>query len=108
MKIPEIVRINGIDYPVVYIPNLNNGVNIAYGHIDFEKCQIELNPAEHINHQHRCITLIHEILHGIVHASGTEVENEEKVVDIFAKGLYQVLQDNAAGFFDLERCVEHE
>ena len=101
MKIPDTIRINGIEYEIVYVPNLNNGVNIAYGHIDFEKCQIELNPAENISYQHRCITMLHEICHGIVYAAGAKIENEEQIVDMFAKGLYQVLQDNGQKLFDI-------
>ena len=31
-----------------------------------------------------------------------EIENEEKVVEMFAKGIYQVLQDNGARLFDIK------
>ena len=36
MKIPESVRIHGVEYPVKYTANLNDGVNLCYGHIDEE------------------------------------------------------------------------
>ena len=50
----------------------------------------------------RCQTLWHEILHGIRNHAGLVIENEEEVVEMFAKGIYQVLQDNGARLFDLK------
>jgi hypothetical protein len=34
--------------------------------------------------------------------NGMTIENEEAVVDMFAKGIYQVLQDNGARLFDIK------
>lgn len=101
MKIPESVRIGGVEYPIVYIPCLNNGTQLAYGHIDYENCVIELSDTNGVGHQKRCITLWHEILHGIREHSGMEIENEETIVEMFSKGIYQVLQDNGRRFFDI-------
>lgn len=36
MKIPESVRIGGVDYAVVEKSNLNDGTNMCYGHIDYQ------------------------------------------------------------------------
>ena len=105
MKIPESVRIGGVEYRVVYTPHLNNGVNLAYGHIDYENCYIELSETVGTAHEKRCQTLWHEILHGIRQHSGLEIEDEEKIVDMFAKGIYQVLQDNGRRLFDLMEGV---
>lgn len=44
---------------------------------------------------------------GYYNHAGIEVENEEVVVDMFAKGIYQVLQDNGRALFDL-RGAENE
>lgn len=107
MKIPESVRIGGIEYPVVYVDNLNNGVQLAYGHIDYENCRIELSNTAGTAHEKRCVTLLHEILHGIRNHAGLEIENEEVIVDMFAKGIYQVLQDNGLRLFDIELKVVH-
>ena len=101
MKIPNSVRIGGVEYSVEYVENLNNGVNLAYGHIDYDNCVIELSANVGTAHEKRCHTLWHEILHGIREHAGLEVENEEAVVDMFAKGIYQVLQDNGQRFFDI-------
>lgn len=101
MKIPKSVRIGGVEYPIVYIENLNNGVQMAYGHIDYDNCLIELSDTHGTAHEKRCMTLWHEILHGIREHAGLEIENEEEVVDMFSKGIYQVLQDNGKRFFDI-------
>lgn len=101
MKIPESVRIGGVEYIVEYVPNLNDGVNLAYGHIDYENCKIELSDTCGTSHQKRCQTLLHEVLHGIRQHAGLEIQNEEEVVEMFAKGIYQVLQDNGGRLFDL-------
>ena len=102
MKIPDSIRIAGVEYAVRYVANLNNGVNLAYGHIDFENSVIRLSSTIGTDHQKRCQTLLHEILHGIRENNGMEIENEEAIVDMFAKGIYQVLQDNGARLFDLK------
>ena len=39
-------------------------------------------------------------------ANGMEIENEEAVVDMFAKGIYQILQDNGARLFDISKGGE--
>ncbi len=105
MKIPESIRIAGVEYKVQLVPNLNNGVNLAYGHIDYDNAIIELSSTIGKDYQHKCITLWHEILHGIRENNGMEIENEEAIVDMFAKGIYQVLQDNGARLFDLAMPV---
>ena len=101
MKIPESVRIGGVEYPVVYVDYLNDGVNQAYGHINYDNCEIELSGTSGTAHEKRCQILWHEILHGIRNHAGLEIENEETVVDMFAKGIYQVLQDNGCRLFDI-------
>lgn len=108
MKIPKSVRIGGVEYPVVFIQNLNTGTQVAYGHIDFDNCVIELSDTYGTGHQKRCLTLWHEILHGIREYAGLEIENEEEVVDMFARGIYQVLQDNGGRFFDLANVDKEE
>ena len=43
MKIPESVRIAGVEYKVNIVPNLMNGSTAAYGHIDYDNSTIELS-----------------------------------------------------------------
>lgn len=102
MKIPESVRIHGVEYSVQMVDYLNDGVGLAYGFIDYEKTTISLSGTANMSHQKQCVTLWHEILHGIQNANGLQIENEEAVIDMFAKGIYQVLQDNGRRLFDLK------
>lgn len=102
MKIPDSVRIGGVEYEVFdNQPSLNDGENLLYGQIDYRESTIRLSDLCE-GHQMKCITLLHEILHGIRNHAGLEIENEEEVVDMFARGLYQVLQDNGGRLFDLK------
>lgn len=101
MRIPETIRIGGVDYSVEDDGYLNDGVNVCYGHIDFEKSEIRLHSGNQ-SHQHKCQTLLHEVLHGIARHANLGIEDEENVVDTLSKGLYQVLQDNAGKLFDLQ------
>ena len=106
MKIPNSVRIDGVEYGIIYVPNLNNGSTLAYGHIDYENCVIELSDTHGTSHEKRCLILWHEILHGIREANGMEIEKEEEIVEMFARGIYQVLQDNGKRFFDIDGAAD--
>ena len=106
MKIPKSIRIAGVEYEVVIVPALMNDNVAAYGHIDYEESRIELSGSFGTEHQKRCRILWHEILHGIREASGLEIEDEERVVEMFARGIYQVLRDNGARLFDLKTAED--
>ena len=101
MKIPDSVRIGGVEYSVKYVDWLNDGINMCYGLIDYGDCTISLSATAGTGHEKQCRTLWHEILHGIREHAGLEIENEEAVVEMFAKGIYQVLQDNGHRLFDI-------
>lgn len=99
MKIPKSVRISGVEYDVILVPDLNDRLNLLYGEIDHEKCLIKISSTSCESIHMKCITLLHEILHGIRNSSGVEIDNEEQIVDMFSRGLYQVLQDNQGRLF---------
>ena len=103
MKIPNEIRIAGVDYKVEYVNSLNDGSKLCYGMIDFDKCKIFLNTNETYDHQKMSIVLLHEILHGIIENAEfqIEIEEEEKLVRMLSRGLYQVLQDNGRKLFDI-------
>ena len=102
MKIPEHVRIGGVEYEVIdNVAGLNDGQNVLAGEINYNDSVIRLNEVV-AGHQMKCITLWHEILHGIRNHAGIEIADEETVVELFARGIYQVLQDNGARLFDLK------
>jgi hypothetical protein len=104
MKIPESVRIGGVEYQILDDQvSLNDGQNLLYGQINYHDSTIKLSDIAQ-GHQMKCITLWHEILHGIRNHAGIEIEDEENVVDMFARGIYQVLQDNGGRFFDLKEA----
>lgn len=102
MKIPETVRIGGVDYAVEVSENVRMGNNICYGTIDYTESLILLSSTDSTGHQHRCITLWHEILHGIFEHACIHPKNEEEVVEVLSRGIYQVLQDNGRAFFDIK------
>ena len=103
MKIPESVRIGGLEYEVSFTPNLRVNNNLCYGKISFDDGTIELSDTDGLGHEHQCITLWHEILHGIrEHACfPMDLEEEERIVEMYSKGIYQVLQDNGRRLFDI-------
>ena len=108
MKIPDKVRLNGVDYKVLWVEGLNNGSNLLDGFIDFNQSTISMNTSTQ-EHQQQCITFLHEICHGILndYNCSEKPENvipkdEETLVELFARGFYQFLQDNGAKLFDLK------
>ncbi|MBP3633152.1 MAG: hypothetical protein J6J43_01095 [Oscillospiraceae bacterium] len=102
MRIPNSVRIAGVEYEVKEVPGLNNGTSMAYGNINWDECVIKLSADAGMSHARKCEVLWHEILHGLLHRVGLQPENEEHLVDMLAKGIYQVLQDNDWRMFDIE------
>lgn len=104
MKIPKSIRIGGVEYNINLVDHLANGATLAYGHISWDNSVIELSNDIGTSHQKRCMTLWHEIIHGIVEHANMDIDNsdEEAIVDTIAKGVYQVLQDNGARLFDLK------
>ena len=87
MKIPEQIRIGGIEYQIVHESRMNDGRVLLAGQIRHMECQIAL--AEECSHEYKCLSLWHEIMHGI--------EEQSQI----ARGVYQVLQDNGRRLYDL-------
>lgn len=108
MKIPQQIRLGGVEYQIKFVDGLTDGVRMLEGRINFRQSLIELNSSQ--EHQQACLTLLHELGHWIIDAYDTErkeddkvPQDEEKVVEAFARGFYQILQDNGGALFDLER-----
>jgi hypothetical protein len=102
MKVPESVRIGGIEYHIEYVPNLRDGVDLLCGQISYNDCIIRLSDTDRASKQSRLITMWHEILHGIREHSCMEIKDEEAIVDMFAKGIVQILNDNFTRFFEVQ------
>ena len=104
MKIPEKIRIGGVEFAVVVEPRLNDGQRMLAGQIRHMECQIAI--AEESSHEYRCLSMWHEIMHGIEAQAQLDLgDQQEKVIEAFARGVYQVLQDNGGRLFDLEKKV---
>lgn len=102
MKIPERIRIGGVEFDVRTESGLNDGQRLLAGQIRHMDCQIAI--AEESSHEYKCLTLWHEIMHGIEDQAQLELgERRERVIEAFARGVYQVLQDNGGRLFDLEK-----
>ena len=104
MKIPEKIRIGGVEFTVVVEPRLNDGQRMLTGQIRYMECQIAI--AEESSHEYRCLSMWHEIMHGIEDQAQLDLgDQKERIVEAFARGVYQVLQDNGGRLFDLEKMV---
>lgn len=99
MKIPNSVRIGGVEYEICLVEVSRIGNDICYGSINYGDSRIEISENDASGHQIKCITLWHEILHGLARHACLEIENEEEVVEAFSKGIYQVIADNEERFF---------
>lgn len=103
MKIPEQIRINGVFHAVTNADALNDGIQMLYGNVTWEDSKIRLKSDQ--GHQHKCITLWHEIVHALIHHACLNVDDdiEEKIAEALGYGIYQVLQDNGGRMFDLRK-----
>ena len=100
MKLPKSVRIGGVEFNVVVEPRLNDGRVLLAGQIRHMDCEIAI--AEDCSHEYQCLSLWHEIMHGIEEQAQLDLgENREKIIEAFARGVYQVLQDNGRRLFDI-------
>lgn len=107
MKIPEKIRIGGIEFDVSEETRLNDGCRMLSGEIRHVDCQIRINPDG--AHEYKCVTLWHEILHGIEMQNQLELgEDRERIIEAFARGVYQVLQDNGRRLFDISTNNEED
>ena len=94
-NVPSSVRVGPIDYEVIVIPNLSTsdrGVSLD-GQIKYATCKISLD--EGLVDQMRVQVLWHEILHAILNQASLDLgRDQEKVCDVVAYGVVQVLMDN--------------
>lgn len=108
MKIPEKVRLNGVDYTVQLVECLDSGGLVLDGLIDYNHATININTSTN-GYQCQCITFLHEICHAILNnydcarlgETKRIPKDEETLVEMFSRGFYQFLQDNGASLFDL-------
>ena len=101
MKIPGKIRIGGVEFDVLIESRLNDGEKMLAGQIRYMDCQIALTAES--SHEYQCLSLWHEIMHGIEQQAQLDLgEEQERIIEAFARGVYQVLQDNGGRLFDLK------
>lgn len=87
------VQIGPLRYKVVEVEELASPASGAlYGDINYGKCRIRI--AADSCAQMKQVTLMHEILHGILVCAAQTEEHNEAHIDALAHGLIQVLRDN--------------
>lgn len=107
MNIPESIRIGGVEYGIVFEPFLSNeNGHELLGQIRYQQGIIALSENAEMCHDVACMTLLHKVLHGVARHFDLALEDEETIVDAFARGLFQVLQDNADRLFDLKEGTD--
>ena len=106
MNIPESIRIGGVEYAVTYEPFLSMDGRELCGMIDYQQNVISLSENVGMSHERQCLTLWHEIMHGVLNHFDLDLEDEERVVEIVARGVYQVLQDNMSRLFGPAPSIE--
>jgi hypothetical protein len=94
VEIPDGVRIGGIDFTVTRKPRLlSDSDTLLCGQINHRTSEIFINGD--LGEEMQYITLLHEVLHGVAeHAQLKLSDQEETIIDVFARGIYQVTHDN--------------
>ena len=104
MKIPDKIRINGVDYEITLVKAneiISNDGHICYGMIDHDYSQIKLSNDKQ-GHQEMCCTLWHELVHAFLRSCDIDLgDKTEAACEAVSRGIYQVLQDNARELFDI-------
>ena len=101
MKIPESIRVGGLEFSVVREFRMNDGLKMLAGQIRPMECVIAI--AEESSHEYACLSLI---MHAIEEQAQLELgDDRERIIEAFARGVYQVLQDNGERLFDIERKI---
>ncbi|HBF0312771.1 hypothetical protein ACRVX5_12030 [Clostridioides difficile] len=94
MNIPKQVKVGGLSYKIEETeePILINN-QLCYGSADYGNEVIKLSSSLQ-SQRVKKITFLHELFHCIFNDRCIESEDEEYLVDVLAKGLYQVVTDN--------------
>ena len=104
--IPDRVRIGNLDYRVTQTDKtLSLDGRILVGKISFENCTIELSNQR--DGQKMEETFWHEVVHGIIKSRSVAIddEDEEEIVEEFAKGLMQFIHDNKDLFGSVNEMI---
>ena len=103
MNIPNTVKIDGMEYKIIKCdtPIVDDDSKVLQGDIFYRKCEIRID--DRLNPQTSEMTLMHEIVHGIMHERNINMETPlETFVDELAKGFYNLLNDNPDMFKEVK------
>ena len=98
LKIPDKIKIGGFIYTVYFTDN------ISHDHLaecDYRNTSIFIRSS--INRQRQEQAFLHEIIHAVMSNSGYVHEQDEKIVDGIANGLYALIVDNPT-LFEVAEC----
>lgn len=107
MNIPETVRIGSIDYKIELV---DTPIILDYkqcnGIIDYTQSKIILD-SNTLEQQQLELTLLHEIVHGMLHDRGLEEQDNEQLVEALSYALHQLIRDNHRlfGTIDAEEVI---
>ena len=87
-------RVGPVDYTVEMVDGLDSRYNL-FGQVEYVAARIEI--AEGMPETRVNDTLIHELLHAMLHEAGYD-EQDEQLVRRLGSVLTQVLRDNDFGF----------
>lgn len=103
MKLPSPISVAGMTYTIVYGDKMiQNEDKCGECHNQTGSIRIAVGMGEDMTVN----TVIHEVLHAIYHCYGIEdKDEEERVVNTMATGLFQVLKDNKNLFNFIRRGI---
>lgn len=92
MIIPDTVKIGGINYTIHFEEQIIDDHQCELcGQIIYDKAIIKID-SKIQDYQGQCLTLLHEVVHGI--ARHFKLKLTEKETDHLAIGMYMVITDN--------------
>jgi nitrogen fixation/metabolism regulation signal transduction histidine kinase len=102
VNIPESIRIGSCDYKVDFTDkDLVANCKEVYARINYDNHLIEINNKLG-DKQHKELSFLHEMFHGIIRNRNLEIEDEELIVEELARGLHQIIRDNQEIFINRE------
>lgn len=93
MNIPDVIRIGSVDYDVIYKEELYDNGQQLMGCINFMENEILLDDKCQ-KRQSLELTLLHEIIHGMLYSVQSEHTYNETLIEEISKALHQVIRDN--------------
>ena len=91
MEVYDEVNILGVPYKLKFVDSISKE-RLQLGEIDYLNQEISILKGMAMETQY--ITILHEVIHGVLSQLGFEEAQDEHLIDSLATGLYQVLSDN--------------